>query len=41
MNFTYQGDDNPLHNHAGDLSSIIYVKDEGVNPQFFLRQITS
>lgn len=35
MNFTYQGDDNPLHNHAGDLSSIIYVKDEDCQPTIF------
>ena len=35
MNFTYQGDDNPLHNHAGDLSSIIYVKDQDCQPTIF------
>ncbi len=28
MNFTYKGDDNPLHNHAGTLSSIIYIQDD-------------
>ena len=28
MNFTYKGDDNPEHNHAGSLSGIIYIKDE-------------
>lgn len=28
MNFTYKGDDNPEHNHAGTLSGIIYIKDE-------------
>ena len=25
-NFAYQGDDNPLHNHAGMLSGVIYYK---------------
>jgi hypothetical protein len=35
MNFTYKGDDNPLHNHAGNLSSIIYVKDEDCEPTIF------
>ena len=28
MNFTYKGDDNPMHNHAGSLSSIIYIQDD-------------
>jgi len=28
MNFTYKGDDNPEHNHAGTFSGIIYIKDE-------------
>jgi hypothetical protein len=35
MNFTYKGDDNPMHNHAGSLSSIIYVKDEDCQPTIF------
>ena len=35
MNFTYKGDDNPIHNHAGNLSSIIYVKDEDSQPTIF------
>ena len=35
MNFTYKGDDNPIHNHAGDFSSIIYVKDEDNQPTIF------
>ena len=30
MNFTYKGDDNPLHNHSGHFSSIIYVQDPDV-----------
>lgn len=35
MNFTYKGDDNPIHNHAGDFSSIIYVKDDDCQPTIF------
>ena len=35
MNFTYEGDDNPLHNHAGSLSGIIYIKDEDCQPTNF------
>lgn len=35
MNFTYKGDDNPLHNHAGSLSGIIYVKDSDGQPTNF------
>ena len=35
MNFTYKGDDNPIHNHAGNLSSIIYVKDDDSQPTIF------
>ena len=35
MNFTYKGDDNPIHNHAGNFSSIIYVKDEDSQPTIF------
>ena len=34
MNFTYKGDSNPLHNHPGSISGIIYVKDEK-QPTFF------
>lgn len=35
MNFTYEGDDNPLHNHGGSLSGIIYIKDEDCQPTNF------
>ena len=35
LNFTYKGDDNPLHNHAGVLSGIIYIKDEDKQPTHF------
>ena len=28
MNFTYKGDDNPVHDHAGALSAIIYIQDD-------------
>lgn len=35
MNFTYKGDDNPIYNHAGHMSAIIYVKDEGGQPTIF------
>ena len=28
MNFTYKGDDNPAHDHAGALSAIIYIQDD-------------
>ena len=35
MNFTYEGDDNPLHNHAGSLSGIVYIKDEDCQPTNF------
>lgn len=35
MNFTYKGDDNPLHNHAGSLSGILYVKDSDGQPTNF------
>lgn len=35
MNFTYKGDDNPLHNHAGSLSGIIYVKNPDNEPTNF------
>ena len=35
INFTYKGDDNPIHNHAGALSSIIYIKDEECEPTHF------
>ena len=35
LNFTYKGDDNPLHNHAGALSGIIYIKDEDKQPTHF------
>lgn len=35
MNFTYKGDDNPLHNHAGNFSSIIYVQDPDGEPTHF------
>jgi hypothetical protein len=35
MNFTYKGDDNPLHNHAGSLSGILYVKDSDGQPTHF------
>lgn len=35
MNFTYEGDDNPEHNHAGSLSGIIYIKDEDCQPTNF------
>ena len=29
INFTYEGDDNPIHNHAGFLSGIMYVQNDG------------
>jgi hypothetical protein len=35
VNFTYKGDDNPEHNHAGSLSSIIYIQDEDCQPTNF------
>jgi len=35
MNFTYKGDDNPLHNHAGSLSGILYVKNPDNEPTNF------
>ena len=35
VNFTYKGDDNPEHNHAGSLSGIIYIKDEDCQPTNF------
>ena len=35
LNFAYKGDDNPLHNHAGVLSGIIYIKDEDKQPTHF------
>ena len=35
INFTYKGDDNPHHNHAGSLSSIIYIKDKDCQPTNF------
>tara|TARA_B100000085_G_scaffold118968_1_gene108386 strand:+ start:4288 stop:4911 length:624 start_codon:yes stop_codon:yes gene_type:complete len=35
VNFTYKGDDNPRHNHAGTLSSIIYIKDKDCQPTIF------
>tara|TARA_R100000008_G_C3568631_1_gene160669 strand:+ start:76 stop:708 length:633 start_codon:yes stop_codon:yes gene_type:complete len=28
VNFAYKGDDNPLHNHAGFLSGVIYVQND-------------
>jgi len=28
-NFAYKGDDNPVHNHAGFISGVIYVKNDG------------
>jgi len=35
LNFTYKGDDNPIHDHAGFLSGIIYIKDEDKQPTHF------
>tara|TARA_B100001094_G_C18046719_1_gene727835 strand:- start:217 stop:834 length:618 start_codon:yes stop_codon:yes gene_type:complete len=35
LNFTYKGDDNPVHSHAGSLSSIIYIKDKDCEPTHF------
>ena len=35
MNFTYKGDDNPEHNHAGHFCAIIYVKNEDNLPTQF------
>ena len=35
LNFTYKGDDNPVHSHAGHLSGIIYIKDEDKQPTHF------
>ena len=35
INFTCKGDDNPIHNHAGSLSSIIYIKDKDCEPTHF------
>ena len=34
MNFTYKGDSNPPHNHAGSLSGIIYVQDDNQPTHF-------
>ena len=33
-NFAYKGDDNPIHNHAGFLSGVIYYKNHG-HPTIF------
>ena len=33
-NFAYKGDDNPVHNHAGFLSGVIYYKNHG-HPTIF------
>ena len=33
-NFAYEGDDNPIHNHAGFLSGVIYYKNHG-HPTLF------
>ena len=33
-NFSYKGDDNPMHNHAGLLSGVIYYKNHG-HPTIF------
>ena len=33
-NFAYKGDDNPIHNHAGLLSGVIYYKNHG-HPTIF------
>lgn len=35
LNFTYKGDNNPLHKHSGSLSGIIYIKDEDKQPTHF------
>ena len=35
MNFAYEGDSNPQHNHAGSLSGIIYIQDEDNQPTHF------
>ena len=35
VNFAYKGDDNPVHNHSGTLSSIIYIQDEDCQPTIF------
>lgn len=34
INFAYKGDINPLHNHAGNLSSVLYVKNDGLSTIF-------
>jgi hypothetical protein len=34
MNFTYKGDSNPVHNHAGSLSGIIYVQEDNQPTHF-------
>jgi quercetin dioxygenase-like cupin family protein len=34
INFTYKGDDNPLHAHAGDLSGVIYYQNDGLETYF-------
>ncbi len=33
-NFAYRGNDNPIHNHAGDISGVIYVKNHN-HPTIF------
>ena len=35
LNFTYKGDDNPVHHHSGNLSGIIYIKDKDKQPTHF------
>ena len=30
INFAYKGDVNPMHNHAGNLSAVLYVQNDGL-----------
>jgi hypothetical protein len=34
VNFTYKGDVNPIHSHAGDLSGVIYYQNDGLETYF-------
>jgi hypothetical protein len=38
-NFAYRGDDNPIHNHAGNISGVIYVQNFG-HPTIFPKHNT-
>ena len=35
MNFAYKGDSNPIHNHAGYLSGVVYIKNDKGEPTIF------